>query len=457
MYMIFTDRAAGLCVAAIVCPMMTSCSTQLVEHDITKRPLPEQLCAIKEVDSGTEWTFQYEIDDKACQPIESQMLHNVAVRWNPVSQVSSDHVLVSGWLMGCTDLGPSGAFVAGVRVLLASNQDSSIRPLRYDSAHELAVGDGLLDSKGFFQVLLPVSLLKRPVNLSELRAVGLCLADLSRNKTVVQTLDSPVLEKSKSRLSIIGPQALRGNLRLLNSLPLRSAVNYDPIAVCETVNKLRTLPKPELISLMQDYCSIATNNNMVLRDPCNIDTSDRNWIVLLAMLLFEPSDGVPWPSVQGHFGDSSVFALSTRTFPIYLRDGIPFLLDLGTVSGFYVVVEPGEMLDWVRDHGAIRQSICGCARNPFEVAAEIELDQEWYKLFATMREAGARERFLESIRSQVANVALREPSVSALVGEYHQHGTESGIQTYEWNRLQSASMNGELVWDPTECRFTHRQ
>jgi hypothetical protein len=271
----------------------------------------------------------------------------------------SSGVIISGTLSIESEDGKSSKpidWFQGVRVLIARDPKSHpdwTKNKDYDNTESCT---SLIEKDGKFQTFVDADRIRRSVGRSEDFQVGISLA-VKSGQTVRWLNSTPAMPQSIVTLSIAGPKPASSEMQILNAAP--SISGHDPFnatALVRAVNHLQGLDKDKAIAELREFLKMARNGFMTKRDPANIDTSDRQSVLLIIQLLFEPANAnetrreilvgmVTYPTEK----DKPLWPY----YPLAVVDDFPFLVPSLIVIGG-VPTPPEWILDWAEKHGKLR-------------------------------------------------------------------------------------------------------
>jgi hypothetical protein len=266
-------------------------------------------------------------------------------------------------------------WLQGVRVLLARSPDARPDWSRGHDNKNADWSDCLLEKDGTFLAEFDPEDIRRPVGGQCSFQIAVC-PGFTSGKTITWKNDVPILPHTLGRIEAKGPARLSPTMQMINGVPLfcgsGTSKAWNPVMLVSAVNHLHFLGKEKAIAELREFLKIA-GRSRVERDAADIDTSDRQVVILIVRLLFEPQDpeellpkvrmGSPTPEEE----DESLWPL----FPLALQKNVPFLVIKGAGAIAGAPHNPRSDLDWAEEHGKLRMRPLRPADNPINAVEKL--------------------------------------------------------------------------------------
>jgi hypothetical protein len=237
---------------------------------------------------------------------------------------------------------------------------------------------------------------------------------------------------------------LRDLLCIIDTVPILSGQDYNPLPMIQIVNTLVTLPKDKALAAIEEYLRIAPGFRR--------DT--RQGMILLLRTLFELPQppgympyfyGVqPWPNWPNNRED-------IPCFPLWLVDDVPLML----VSSFASIglAEPAQAhVDYFRKHGRLRARPLSPTNSPLQL---LDLFAKHYlRLYS--QDPDSRNAVIG--KTLIINQLLRlVDSVSRVETDVYGRKFSGGRDIDErWKQITNEFAKLDIRWDAKQNKYTFK-
>ncbi len=265
-----------------------------------------------------------------------------------------------------------------LRVLMAKHPSTAPNWTQGHSDQDTTWDDTVTEADGrFVAVIYPRDLLRQP-GAAEKFQTGFCFG-FGEGRTLTWSGDSPLVTKSLTQFSIIGPRILSATLQAINASPSPKSGKFNPVALVQAVNALQTLGKERAIAELRHFLEISSRDGFSKRVASDIDTSDSESVFLIVRLLFEPASSNEKLPAVGLGGPGVIDSPSPEhlpLFPLAVCKGYPFILVDGYILGG--LPEPASAhVDWAEKHGKLREGPMIPEGDPLAAADALAKKLSW--------------------------------------------------------------------------------
>jgi hypothetical protein len=213
------------------------------------------------------------------------------------------------------------------------------------------------------------------------------------------------------------------------------------------------LGKDKAVSALQEFLDIAGDHMFAERDPENIDTSDRQCVILILRLLFEPADrGERMPKFQMGLMNPCVSDGERDDwphFPLAIQDDIPFFV-LHSYLLHGLRPRPEDLLAWAKKYGKLRSDLLRPCDNPLLAGERLASDPRTRRLFRT---SGLDP--LAMLRTQALHMVL--PLLPPELGAEIRTGLRLSRVEKVWTECRRFVDQADIYWDEGEQKYFRRK
>jgi hypothetical protein len=390
----------------------------------------------------------------------AQERDRLRVEWGEAVKDDSpfEELLVRGRLLVQSPDGKSRKPVTwpqGVRVVMARSPDQKPDWTKRLDTNVVAWGDAITGADGLFEARVPLAYLSRVPGKTAPFRVTLCLG-VKSGKTITWKSNAPVLAQTAGTIRVPGPSTLSSTHQILCAAPGLSGARFDSLALVRAVNHLQALGKEKAVAELRAFLKVASKiPRMGQREPGNIDTSDRESVLLVVQLLFEPATRgderpiiplgytVPMPSPE----DAKLWPL----WPLAVQQDVPFLLaGMGIRGG--PPYPPEINADWAEKHGKLRAKPLRPADDPLAAVDALCAAPQTARLYGQLWDRPLYSR--DVLRHQAWRM------IEPIVGPWQTSRRERVRRGYDpdadWDKHKKVAARFKLRWDEKEQKYVAR-
>ena len=253
------------------------------------------------------------------------------------------------------------------------------------------------------------------------------------------------------------PQSTFDSIRLIHHSPSPEPQSFDPVALINVVNHLRSLGAAEATRRLKIYHGLAATTDPYFRWRYDLDEQR---LFLIIRLLFVRRDGdARMPRM--HIGSTAPSVPEDNTdwplFPLAVRGDIPFFITSGYILGGQPE-SPLRHLEYCGAYCTIRDKPLTPTQSPIEVIDELYGTKEWQALFGNRRSqseiypADCRHKYL--LRCQAMRCFPVEMALPVdLPSRFNPFGSGAAAAERAWAEYKKELQLLRVRWDEATQSF----
>jgi len=321
----------------------------------------------------------------------------------------------------------------------------------YDEGYAVKIGED-----GIFHAKFHPMEVRRLVGQTGMCQLGLVLSRNPLRWDFFERGEGQLIEKSVATVSVNGPDPLPPTQAIINGAPPPLARYYEPVGLIRAVNHLHSLGFEAAVRELRDFLGIAQYGFGLEPArgavPENPDIADRAKLFLILRLLFEPKDPTskPFPDFQpGMMMASPDEPYPGELYPLVLAQDMPFFMPRWRWARSGPDPGPDFILEWVVEHGRLREMPLRPPDDPFAALEELESLRDGEPPFLPRGNDARRQVWLAL--EEVTGQPVPESRYPSLVT-----ASASPISEARWQNFRDVAAALELYWDEGHQSYRSR-